>query len=68
MGRAEMNASCRSKMSGPSLSNPTMNPAYTSSPARVSTSTARSCGMRRFWVFFAWARASREGVSIPTNT
>ena len=68
MGSPEMNASCRSKMSGPSASKPTMNPANTSSPARVSSSIARSCGMRRFWVFPAWASASVEGVSIPTKT
>ena len=55
-------------MSGPSLSKPTMNPAYTSSPALVSSSIARCCGMRRFWVFFDRVSASIDGVSIPTKT
>ena len=68
IGSPEMNSSCRSKMSAPSASKPTMKPALTSSPARVSASTASPIGWRRFWVFPVSRSDAAEGVSMPTKT
>ena len=63
-----MNSNCRLKMSLWSLSNPTMNPAMTSSPARWSVCTAATRSRFRFWSLWHSSSASTDGVSMPTKT
>ncbi len=65
---SSMNRIRSSKTSGGSLSNPTMNPAWTWSPDRWRVRTLARRSRFRFGVFLHSSRLSTFGVSIPTKT
>ena len=65
---SSMNRIIWSKMAGGSLSNPTMNPAWTCRPAFWSVRTLARRSRFLFGVFLHSSRLSTFGVSIPTNT